>query len=150
MNKKGQAATEYLIVLAVVVIIALIVVAITGGIPGIGKGAAGRTSAAYWATQDVAITSFAISAAGDDIVTVKNNAREAITITALTVNSIALEPATSILGLGGTKSYTGAVAACTAGQGYSYPVVITYTNSKTGASTTLSGDGAMLEGTCAA
>ena len=34
--KKAQAATEYLIVLAVVIIIALIVIGVMGGIPGIG------------------------------------------------------------------------------------------------------------------
>jgi len=35
-NKKGQGATEYLIILAVVIIITLIVVGVMGGLPGIG------------------------------------------------------------------------------------------------------------------
>jgi hypothetical protein len=35
MAKKSQTATEYLIILAVVIIIALIVVGVMGGIPGI-------------------------------------------------------------------------------------------------------------------
>jgi len=149
-NTKGQAATEYLIVLAVVIIIALIVVAVMGGIPGIGKGAAGRTSAGYWATADVALLSYGVSAAGDDQVTIKNNLRDAITVSAVSVNGVDLEAATTTLGVGGTQTYTGAVAACTAGQAYSYPVSITYANMRTGLTTTIAGDGAMLEGTCTA
>ena len=150
MNKKGQAATEYLIVLAVVVIIALIVVAITGGIPGIGKGAQGRSSAAYWATADMAITDYGVSAASDDVVTIKNNMRNPVDVTAVSVNGVDLEASTSTLGVGGTKTYTGAVAACTAGQAYSYTVSITFTDTKTGLATTLTGDGSTLQGTCTA
>ena len=74
--KKAQTATEYLIILAVVIIIALIVVGVLGGIPGIGKGAASRTSAAYWQTSDIAIPSYAIGQDGsaDDLnLTVRNN-----------------------------------------------------------------------------
>lgn len=39
MEKKAQGVTEYLIILAVVIIIALIVVGVMGGIPGMGKSA---------------------------------------------------------------------------------------------------------------
>jgi len=150
MNRKAQAATEYLIVLAVVVIIALIVVSITGGIPGIGKGAAGRASAAYWATADVAINSYGVSEGGADSVAIKNNLRSPISVSAVVINGVDLETATSTLGVGGTVSYSGAIATCTAGQAYAYSVSITFTDTKTNLTTTITGDGAQLEGTCTA
>jgi hypothetical protein len=149
MNKKAQTATEYLIILAVVVIIALIVVAVMGGIPGIGRGAGSRASASYWATQDVAISSFGISAASDDSITIKNNMRNSIILHDISINGQDLESSSTTLGVGGSNTYTGAVAACTAGQGYSYDVSITYEDSKTGLNSTLTGDGNKLEGTCA-
>jgi len=47
LSKKGQGATEYLVILAIVIIIALIVVGVMGGIPGVGSGAKSRASASY-------------------------------------------------------------------------------------------------------
>jgi hypothetical protein len=146
--KKAQGATEYLIILAIVIIIALIVVGVMGGIPGIGGQAGGRTSASYWSNADVAIVSQAISASGTDTVILKNNLRDPITVTNFTVNSVELASDETV-GVGSQQTYTGAIAACTAGQGYSYDVSITYTDSKTDASYTFTGDGNKLEGTCA-
>ncbi|SRR3989338_4761444 len=146
--KKAQTATEYLIILAVVIIISLIVIGVLGGIPGIGKGAANRASAAFWKTSDIAITDFAISASGTDTIIVKNNLKNTITINYLTINSIDLASGET-LSSGGTRTYTGSVAVCTAGQGFSYTVSIAYTDSATGASYTYTGEGTKLEGTCA-
>jgi hypothetical protein len=149
MFKKAQGATEYLIILAIVIIIALIVIGVIGGIPGIGTSASSRASASFWASQDVALTDYAISAAGADTVIVKNNLKNAIDLTVVSVNSVDVEAGTSTLGPGGSKTYSGAVAACTAGQSFSYDVTITYTDKKTGASYTSTGGGVKLEGTCA-
>lgn len=149
--KKAQAATEYLIVLAVVIIIALIVIGVMGGIPGIGAGARGRASAAYWGSADVAIPSYANSASGGITLNLKNNMRNTITITALTIDGDA--PASGLpltLAAGGTGSLSiTPTTACTAGQAFSSDVSITYTDSATGASYTFTGDGTKLEGTCA-
>ncbi len=150
--RKAQAATEYLIVLAVVIIIALIVIGVMGGIPGIGAGARGRASAAYWSTADIAIPSYANSATTGWSINVKNNIRNTVTITALTIDGDA--PAVGVLPLtlaaGGTGSISiTATPACTATQAFSSGVEITYTDSATGASYTFTGDGTKLEGTCA-
>ena len=146
--KKAQGATEYLIVLAIVIIIALIVVGVMGGIPGIGGGASGRSNAAYWSSQDLAFTSYAVSASGTDTVVVKNNLRNTVTVTNLVVNGVNLAASES-LAAGASRTYTGAVAACTAAQAYSYPAYVTYTDSVTSASFNLTGNGQKLEGTCA-
>src|SRR3989344_8440209 len=82
MNKKAQTATEYLIILAVVIIIALIVVGVLGGIPGVGRSSAGRASAAYWASADIAFTDYAFDAGGDsNVIKIRNNLRNQITVT---------------------------------------------------------------------
>jgi len=146
--RKAQGATEYLIILAVVVVIALILISVLGGIPGIGGGAGSRTSDAYWANQDIAIVSKAISAAGADTIIVKNNLKNSITLTTLSVNGVAVD-SDNVLSAGQEATLSGAIAACTAGQGYSYTVVITYTDSATGASITPP-IAEKLEGTCAA
>lgn len=51
--KKGQTATEYLIILAVVIIIALIVVGVMGGIPGLGNdpNAPKQSDVAKWVCE---------------------------------------------------------------------------------------------------
>ncbi|MBW2984342.1 class III signal peptide-containing protein [Candidatus Woesearchaeota archaeon] len=148
-RKKAQGATEYIIIVGVVIIIALIVVIAMGGIPGIGRGATGRAIASYWATADVAITDYAISAGGTDTVIVKNNLRNQITLTDVVVNSVDLETSTTTIAPGGSKTYTGSIAACTAGQSFSYSTNIYYQDTKTSAYYNFTGDGNKLEGTCA-
>ena len=147
--KKGQTATEYLIILAVVIIIALIVVGVLGGIPGIGRGASGRSSAAFWSSQDIGIKDYAVSESGTDTIIVKNNMRNSVTINDVLVNDFDLETGSSTLGPGGAKTYTGNIAACSAGQSFSYGVSISYQDSVTGASYNVTGEGTKLEGTCA-
>ena len=148
-TKRGQGATEYMIVVGVVMIIALIAVVAMGGIPGIGKAASGRAIASYWTTADVAISSFAVSAAGSDTIIIKNNLRNQIVVNDVVVNGVDLENSTTTLASGGSKTYTGAIAACTAGQSFSYATNIYYQDSKTSAYYNFTGDGNNLEGTCA-
>lgn len=153
MDRKAQAATEYLIILAVVIIIALIVVAVMGGIPGVGKGAASRANAAYWSTADVAVTNQVISVNGTDSVMLKNNLRNPIRVTNLMIGGDAFTPTDVILPVGATGQFTGAITApgCSAaGQAYSLDVSLTFTDTVTGASTTMSGEGSKLEGSCSA
>ena len=58
---RGQAATEYIIMFAVVVIIALIVAGALGGFPTISGGIGERESSAYWTTAPIAISKHHIS-----------------------------------------------------------------------------------------
>ncbi len=148
-SKKAQGATEYIIIVGVVITIALLAVVAMGGIPGIGKGVTGRAIASYWASADVAVTDYAVSASGTDTVVVKNNLRNQIVLTDVMVNGVDLESSTSTLAPGGSKTYTGAIAACTAGQSFSYTTSIYYQDAKTSAYYNFTGDGNKLEGTCA-
>ena len=56
MNKRAQAATEYLILLAIVIVIALVAVGAMGGIPKLGGTTITRTGQAYWEQADIGIT----------------------------------------------------------------------------------------------
>ena len=147
--KKGQTATEYLIILAVVIVISLVVVGVLGGIPGIGASAAARSSAAYWKAQDVAINDYAVSASGADTIIVKNNLRNTIAINDVLVNNVDLESDSSTLGPGASKTYIGSIDACTAGQPFRYTVSFSYQDSVTSAAYNSTGDGTKLEGICA-
>jgi hypothetical protein len=148
--RKGQAATEYLIILAVVIVIALVVLVAMGKFPGIGRSTVGRSSAAYWSTQDIAITDYAVAtAAGVDTFVVKNNMRNAVKITTFSIGGQNLSTADVTLGPGGSAIFSDTLLDCAAGQSYVYSVNIIYVDQSTNASYTFTGDGTKLEGTCA-
>jgi flagellar basal body-associated protein FliL len=77
---RAQAATEYLIILSIVIVIALVVVGAMGGIPRLGSSTSSRTSAAYWQQADVGISASFLNASGARLV-VKNNQPFRIRIT---------------------------------------------------------------------
>ncbi len=153
--KKGQTATEYLIILAVVIIIALIVVGVMGGIPGMGAGAGSKTSAAYWSTAKISVSS-AVAKTDSLVLNVRNSNPDSVIITAITVDpgtgDVPFDLAADVtITPGQTTSltsgalYTGVT--CTPGESYSYKLTFTYTEN--GASYTFSGDGQTLDGICA-
>ncbi len=146
--RKGQTSTEYLIILGVVIVVALIVVGALGGIPGIGKGGASKTSKLFWSAAPVGFQSYALSASGTDTVIVKNNLDTSVRLNTVTVNSVNVA-ANNLLNPGTSVTLTGAIASCTAGQNYEYDVSIGYTDQVTGANFTYTGDGNKLQGTCA-
>ncbi len=86
-SRKAQGATEYLIMLAIVIIIALIAIAVMGGIPSIGSGGKQRANNAYWESAQIGITSHSIAedGTGDDaFLVIRNNFQDSIKITAIT------------------------------------------------------------------
>jgi hypothetical protein len=159
-NKKAQTATEYMIILAVVIIIALIVVGVLGGIPGIGTGAGGRASASYWATAPIGLDSYAASNESSNNVKllVKNNFNDPIIITNISMSatgqSTTHHPLTQThitLGVGAEKYWNGTVPSlCNdVGDAWISNIVILYQNQVTGANYTFSGEGTKLQGVCA-
>jgi uncharacterized protein (UPF0333 family) len=147
-NKKGQTATEYLIILAVVIVVALIVVGVMGGIPGIGTGVSKKAAASYWKSTDVAIDSYAIASDGAITLNVRNNMDTAVDISELNISTFTMTTGTGVLTPGQTGTLTGTTGAACTGS-FSYDVSITYTDQATNAEYTFTGDGHKLEGTCA-
>jgi hypothetical protein len=145
--RKAQTATEYLIILAVVIIIALIVVGVMGGIPGMGGGAKQKTSAAYWSTAKIALTSYSVSGTAATL-NIRNNNPGSITITGISLGAgSAFSLTATTLTAGQTQQFAGTVPACSGS--FSYPVSITYTDVDTSANYTFTGDGQNLDGACA-
>jgi len=159
--KKGQTATEYLIILAVVIIIALITVGVLGGLPSLSGSTDARTSATYWSTADIGINSYAVSASTNATFVFKNNLRNSVTLNSVKVKTgnnadTTVLSTASKLGTGKTvtASYNLTAAAggngcATAGDSFAYVVTMNYTDSVTGATYTFNGDGNQLKGTCA-
>ncbi len=146
--KRAQTATEYLIILAVVIIIALIVVSVMGGIPGVGGNSRLKASAAYWSTAKIAITSFSASPTGVYL-NVRNNYMDTITINSIYLDGtdLGIAPQTLVTGQSAVFTSNGTVT-CPEGS-FSYDVIVMYTDSVSGASYTFTGDGQTLDGSCA-
>ena len=136
---KGQGATEYLVLLAVVLIIALVSISLLGFFPGLAADAKITQSASYWRGQarPLGIVDSSFSANGSGSVVVTNNDAS----TSLVANSISLTAANSnktgtsidtphMLSSGDqyvfhiTDAQSGAV-----GSSYEFMVTINYTNS---------------------
>ncbi|NYZ78716.1 hypothetical protein H0N99_01060 [Candidatus Micrarchaeota archaeon] len=143
--RRGQAAIEYLIILAVVVIIALIVIGVIGGFPGMTRGISERDSAAYWASADVGVTRYFVSNGTQpygSLLVVRNNRLFAVNITNITLGgnivyplNPGLAPTTAGLPLAPgsssnmTINTTTLSQTCTPGNSYSVTTVITYVDS---------------------
>ena len=152
MLRKAQGATEYLIILAVVIIIALIVIGALGGIPGIGKGAAGRSSASYWNTADVAITSYSITTADAVTLKVRNNLKTDIIVNNVTLATDVMTTVDQTLAPGETKTFsgtmTGSNVCANTGDHYSHDETAQYKDKTTSAFYRFTGDGVALGGVC--
>ena len=128
---KGQGATEYLVLLAVVLIVALVSVALLGFFPGMASDARITQSQAYWKGQakPFAILDAAISGTTATLSVQNMEANGPYTISAngIQINGAGTHAA-AIFGAGETKtiSITG-LAACTSGAVYDYNVSVVYT-----------------------
>ncbi len=103
-GKKAQAAVEYLVILAVVIIVALFVVGVLGGFPTTTGGISEKDSLAYWATADVGIINeYISSSASASKIVVRNNRNSNIQLTSLNltdssgVNAYTFGTATSLV-----------------------------------------------------
>jgi hypothetical protein len=130
--KKGQVSTEYLVILAVVLVIALVVVYLVGGFAGLGAGSLETQSKSYWgSTSPFAIKVYKV--AGTDMsLEMQNNDLDRLTITDITVDgtSVYSNVTGAAFTSGESKVLSGTLpAACgAAGTPYTYNnVVITYT-----------------------
>jgi uncharacterized protein (UPF0333 family) len=157
--RRGQAAIEYLIILAVVVIIALIVIGVIGGFPGMTRGISERDSASYWSSADVGVTRYFIKGTADatsSMVIFRNNRLFSVNVTSITFAGGSnlfniTEQGTGLLLSPGSSSQillnlTGG-AVCTTGQSYSGTVVVLYKDATYGNSYTFTGEKPLV-GTC--
>lgn len=172
MNKKNaQTATEYLIILAVVIIIALIVVAIIGRGTDVAGGTGDSVGTISWQNAPgVAVMGVVFSDSNEDSITLRNNVgSQPITILNITITPSAGSPVVIMndstpvqIGAGqqrviANSTVSGGIQtadfACStgfnAGDRYSYGLSIRYREDNSGAIRTTTNNDARLEGSCA-
>ncbi len=132
--KKGQGATEYLVLLAVVLIIALVSIALLGFLPGLATDARIAQSSSYWRgeARPFAILEHSVASTGTGIIVLQtNDASGTLTITNMSVGAGTFNVITSVtFAPGEIKNIS--IANVTAAGGvtggvYDVPVTITYT-----------------------
>jgi len=126
---RGQGATEYLVLLAVVLIVALVSVALLGFFPGMASDARIAQSSSYWRGQarPFAILDNSITAAGVGTFILQNmEANGPYTITSLGVSNGSNSTNTSFAA-GETKTMSINGLPGTSGSVYDLNVTITYT-----------------------
>lgn len=138
MKFRAQAAVEYLMILAVVIIIALVVVGVLGGFPTLTSGISEKESAAYWVTGDIGIARYMMNSSGTHMV-LRNNKNFAVTVTGVAVGGASGVALTETLQPGETTGFLRVnLASCTSGS-YSKVIDIDYSDATYGTSYTFAG-----------
>ena len=92
---------------AVVIVIALIVVGVLGGIPGIGQSGQVKAATAYWSTIDpVAISSWSNSATNGITIVFKNNGKNSYQVTDFTFDGTSINNTAITLSIGSEGTLT--------------------------------------------
>src|SRR3989338_920018 len=128
-SMKGQGATEYLVLLAVVLMIALVSIALLGFFPGLAGDAKKTQSDSYWkSSRPFGILEHSQSGATLSLL-VQNNDPDLRTITNISAG-IGFNSTSSIAINGGEKRtiniLNASTSACTSGLVYEYNLNITY------------------------
>ena len=100
--RRAQTATEYLVIIAVVIILALTVLSILGGIPGISDSPSGGVNDAILATANVGIVAYSISDYGATVF-LRNNLGDAIRVDSITLDGVSCIPFTPVTVLAGKE-----------------------------------------------
>jgi len=172
-RQRGQTSTEYLILLAVVIIIALILVGVLANIPGIGGSTRSASTDAFWQTSILGVPSYAFAQVGQDSITIKNNNPSSIVITDLrlhpTLSGVSeanstiffennpnlanqtLAPGQVFQYINGSTHMkpTWNLVNCNSGETYAFYIEIDWTDVQTGSNFLFTGDRNTIEGTCA-
>jgi len=140
---KGQGATEYLVLLGAVLIVALVALALLGFFPGLSSDAKIQQSQAYWTgeAQPFAIVDYGISNDGNATLVLQNKKADgAYNLTAVKVGSVTATP-NAVVGSGSAYTVTinnAGLAGTGAGTLYDFKMEITY-NSPSGIAGTQAG-----------
>ena len=126
LKRKGQGTTEYLIILAVIIVVALVVVGVMGWFPGVAGSITEQQSRAYWsAAAPLAITQWNIDGTNTDLV-VRNQTTDKIEVESITLDGTAVNVTDANIIAGSQGTFTGTGVTCSSGEPYSYNVVIVY------------------------
>lgn len=130
-KNRGQGTTEYLIILAIVIVIALVVVGVLGGIPSLGAGVSESTSKTYWTgTSPIAVIDWQVSTTSGTLV-VKNLTAGTILLTDVNWGGGLVGLTDVNIGAGATVNITDSDMSCgvSVGQSFSKGLGFTYSTS---------------------
>ena len=139
MFSRGQGTIEYLIILAIIIVIALIVVGLSGNFFGQATAVSEGASKSYWQTQNpFSITDYSQSS-GTLSVVVKNQTADELDVYTIYIDSVACEqfPKFSIAAgdtntlvisstAGCADGGASSVTTCTTGSKFSYDIDFNY------------------------
>jgi len=131
MFKKGQVSTEYLVILAIVLVVALVVVYLVGGFAGMGAGTMETQSMQAWGTAaPLAITSWKQTGTTLDL-EIQNNDVDALILTGISMDGAAVTttPANATFASGEKKVIVATTAAACGAAGASFShqnVILSY------------------------
>lgn len=147
--RRGQSAIEYLVILAAVIIIALIVVSVIGGFPGMTRGVSERDSASYWSDADIGIVWYFISATpGKSMLVIRNNRVFPVNVTNITFDGTRVFNTPTLLSPASSTNITlSNVPNCTTGLSYIMTTAISYQDAVHGSIFLLTGEKSLV-GVC--
>ena len=126
-GKRGQGTTEYLIILSVIIVIALVVVGVMGWFPGLGTTITEGESRAYWAAASpIALVAWDINS-GSTTIVLRNLTTDTITVSDMNLSGTKLTFTSTILPAGSQAAISGTGVTCSGvSTSYSKDVVMTY------------------------
>ena len=126
-SKKGQGTTEYLIILAVIIVIALVVAGVMGWFPGMSSLVSESQSKVFWTTTTpITLVNWKLASTGAQF-DMKNAGTDKLLVTGLNVNGVDVNGLAITLTAGANAQTANLpTITCTATQQYQYDVVITY------------------------
>jgi len=95
-KSRGQVATEYLIILGIVIVISLIVVGVLRSFIELRPGIETATSKIEWASQDVVLTAHTVYSSGTAVLILMNNLDYPIQITQVGVGKTPVSLASNV------------------------------------------------------
>lgn len=125
---RGQGTTEYIVILAVIIVIALVVVGVMSWMPGLSTGITEQQSRAYWqSAAPVAVVDWKFSTtASDATFSIRNMSTDKITITGIVIDGASAGIDSAGLAAGETRILSGSRACTGAGTTYQFDVNIEY------------------------
>jgi len=138
MRKRSQTSTEYLVIVSVVIILAVIVISVLGGIPSVGVGSKSTANSIALRTAVVATDAFVVSNTST-VLHLRNNDRFQMLIDAIEINGISCDASFPLTLRVGAKLEVACsnINNSNAGTAFDYPYAITHTNFQTQRSFTI-------------
>lgn len=125
-SARGQGTTEYLIILAIVIVIALVVVGLLGNFGSIGGGISQSQSKAYWGSvQPLALIEWSVSGSTGSLV-FQNQTAGTITITDLNWGNVSINITDANLAAGGKATVTDSSITCGVSAGQPFNKILAY------------------------